>query len=91
MLTRLRFIKLAQSLGFTLDDVRVLLSLDDGRGCAAARQIGQHKLADAGQRLQTLRTLETYLQELVSRRSKTRHKVNCPVIDALTQSEAFAS
>ena len=37
-LTRLRFIKRAQSLGFTLDDVQALLSLDDGQGCAAARR-----------------------------------------------------
>ena len=36
-LTRLRFIKRAQSLGFALDDVQALLSLDDGRGCSAAR------------------------------------------------------
>ena len=56
-LTRLRFIKRAQSLGFTLDDVQALLSLDDGRGCSAARQIGEHKLADVRQRLQALRVL----------------------------------
>ena len=68
-LTRLRFIKRAQSLGFTLDDVQALLSLDDGQGCSAARQIGEQKLADVRQRLQALRVLEAALQELVSRGS----------------------
>lgn len=86
-LTRLRFIKRAQSLGFTLDDVQALLSLDDGRGCSAARQIGEHKLADVRQRLQALRVLEAALQDLVSRCSTIKRKVNCPLIEALMQSE----
>jgi MerR family transcriptional regulator, mercuric resistance operon regulatory protein len=90
-LTRLRFIKRAQSLGFTLDDVLALLSLDDGRGCSAARQIGEHKLADVRQRLQTLRVLEAALQDLVSRCSTTKRKVHCPLIEALMQSDENAS
>jgi len=84
-LTRLRFIKRAQSLGFTLDDVQALLSLDDGRGCSAAREIAEHKLVDIRQRLQALQVLEASLQELVSRCSTTRRRVTCPLIDALTQ------
>ena len=87
-LTRLRFIQRAQSLGFALDDVQALLSLDDGRGCSAARQIGEHKLADVRQRLQALRVLEAALQDLVSRCSTTKRKVNCPLIEALMQSDA---
>jgi MerR family mercuric resistance operon transcriptional regulator len=86
-LTRLRFIKRAQSLGFTLGDVQALLSLDDGRDCSAARQIGEHKLADVRQRLQALRVLEAALQDLVSRCSTTKRKVTCPLIEALMQSE----
>ena len=86
-LTRLRFIKRAQSLGFALDDVQALLSLDDGRACSAARQIGEHKLADMRQRIQALRVLEAALEDLVSRCSSTRGKVNCPLIEALMQLE----
>ena len=89
-LTRLRFIKRAQSLGFTLEDVQALLSLDDGQGCAAARRIGEHKLADVRQRLQALRVLEAALQELVSRCSASKRKVKCPLIEALMQSEERA-
>lgn len=86
-LTRLRFIKRSQSLGFSLDDVEALLSLDDGRDCSAAKAIGEHKLADVRQRLQTLRVLETQLQELVNRCSTSRRKVSCPLIDALMRSD----
>ena len=38
-LTRLRFIKRSQSLGFSLADVHALLSLDDGQRCSTARSI----------------------------------------------------
>ena len=90
-LTRLRFIRRAQSLGFTLDDVQALLSLDDGQGCSAARAIGEHKLADVRQRLQALRVLEVALSDLVSRCSTTKRKVNCPLIEALMQSDDRAT
>lgn len=90
-LTRLRFIKRAQSLGFTLDDVQALLSLDDGQGCSAARAIGEHKLADVRQRLQALWVLEMVLSDLVSRCSTTKRKVNCPLIEALMQSDDRAT
>lgn len=82
-LTRLRFIRRAQSLGFSLDDVQALLSLDDGQSCSAARRIGEHKLADVRQRLQALQALETALSELVGRCGTARRKVNCPLIAAL--------
>lgn len=89
-LTRLRFIKRAQSLGFTLDDVQGLLSLDDGSSCAAAREIGVHKLADVRGRLQDLRQLEASLADLVNRCSTARLKINCPLIDALMRSDGPA-
>jgi MerR family transcriptional regulator, mercuric resistance operon regulatory protein len=89
-LTRLRFIKRSQSLGFTLDDVQALLSLDDGQACSAARSIGEHKLADVRQRIQTLRALEDALQGLVSQCASTRRKVSCPLIDTLMRADAVA-
>ena len=90
-LTRLRFIKRAQSLGFTLDDVQSLLSLDDGRSCSAAREIGEHKLADVRQRLQALRVLKVELANLVNRCSTSKRKVNCPLIEALMQSDSLTT
>lgn len=82
-LTRLRFIKRAQSLGFSLDDVQALLSLDDGQACSAARKIGEHKLADVRQRLRSLRALEVALAALVDQCTTAKRKVACPLISAL--------
>src|SRR5438093_10053478 len=87
-LTRLRFIKRAQALGFSLDDIQALLSLDDGQACSAARAIGEHKLADVRQRLHDLRSLEQALDELVQRCSTSRGKLSCPLIEALMTASA---
>lgn len=40
---RVRFIKRAQALGFTLDEVVALLTLDAGRGCAETRALANRK------------------------------------------------
>jgi MerR family mercuric resistance operon transcriptional regulator len=82
-LTRLRFIKRSQSLGFSLDEVEALLSLHDGQTCSAARTIAEHRLADVRQRLQDLSLLEDVLATLVQRCSTSKGKVSCPLIDAL--------
>jgi MerR family mercuric resistance operon transcriptional regulator len=90
-LTRLRFIKRSQSLGFTLEDVQALLSLDDGRACTTARTIGELKLAEVRERIRTLRSLEEALEGLVVRCSSARGKVTCPLIDALMHADASES
>ena len=87
-LTRLRFIKRSQSLGFSLHDVKALLSLDDGQACSAARSIAEHKLADVRQRIQTMEALEAALQQLVSKCSTSKRKVSCPLIEALMKADA---
>lgn len=90
-LTRLRFIKRSQSLGFSLDDVRALLSLDEGQACSTARRIGEHKLADVRQRIQALQVLASALEDLVSQCSTSKRKVSCPLIEALMRSEEIGS
>lgn len=82
-LRRLRFIKRAQSLGFSLDDVQALLSLEDRQACSAARRIGEHKLLEVRQRIDALQTLEKALQELVTRCAAAPRTVSCPLIEAL--------
>ena len=90
MLTRLRFIKRSQSLGFSLDEVEVLLSLQDGHACNSARAIAEHKLVDVRQRIQDLSMLEATLATLVQRCSTSKGKVSCPLIDALMEDSELA-
>jgi len=80
---RVRFIKAAQRIGFTLDEVGQLLQLEDGTRCAQARQIGLGKLADVRQRLTDLQRMETVLSALVDRCASTRGHLRCPLIASL--------
>lgn len=48
---RVKFIKSAQRLEFSLDEIASLLALDDGAHCREARLLGQHKLDDVRERL----------------------------------------
>ena len=51
-LKRLRFIRRAKALGFTLEDIRGLLSLSDERSVARIKQAAEAKLADVDRRPQ---------------------------------------
>lgn len=80
---RLRFIKAAQKIGFSLDEIGSLLQLDDGSGCGQARKLATHKLEEVRARLDSLNRLERVLSELVGRCETTRGRVACPLIAAL--------
>lgn len=80
---RVRFIKSAQRLGFSLDEVAGLLVLDDGTRCAEARTLAEAKLADVQHKLADLRRIERVLKALIGQCSTRRGQVRCPLIGAL--------
>lgn len=82
-LARVRFIKSAQRLGFSLEEVGDLLKLEDGTRCGEARQLAEHKLADVRQKLTDLQRIESVLAALIARCSAVRGRVNCPLIGSL--------
>ncbi|UCH52520.1 MAG: Hg(II)-responsive transcriptional regulator [Pseudomonadota bacterium] len=86
-LARLRFIKTAQGLGFTLDEVAELIKLDDGMRCTEAHDIAQHKLTSVRARLRDLRRMEQALARLVRRCAAQRGAIRCPLIDTLQKAE----
>ena len=80
---RVRFVKSAQRLGFSLDEVAGLLTLDDGTHCDAARQLAEHKLADVRDRLADLRRIESVLVAVVLDCRASHGTVSCPLIAAM--------
>lgn len=82
-LGRLHFVKSAQRLGFTLEQVGELLRLQDGTHCDEARQMAERKLADVRQRLNDLQRIEQALAELVNRCACHKGDIACPLIEAL--------
>jgi len=80
---RLRFIKEAQALGFSLEEVADLLALEDGRHCRDAERLGSRKLAMVRERITQLRRVEKVLTTLVDQCHCNSGKVRCPLIAAL--------
>lgn len=84
---RVRFIKAAQRLGFSLDEAGQLLRLDDGAHCGDAAALAEAHLADVQERLRDLRGIERVLSMLVQACHTARGKVSCPLIATLQQAD----
>ncbi len=89
---RLRFIKQAQSLGFTLNEIRDLVSYQDKGGrarCRRVRDLLATKVAELDVKLTELRdfrrALSRYLQEC-ERALATSEDLECPVVEDLRRS-----
>ena len=82
---RVRFVKSAQRLGFSLDEVDGLLTLDDGAHCDEARQLAEHKLIDVRSKLADLLRIESVLATLVDDCCASHGTVSCPLIAALQE------
>lgn len=80
---RIHFIKSAQRLGFSLDEVAQLLKLEDGSHCGEAREQALQKLISVRAKLADLQQIERALSGLVERCSTTSEKICCPLIAAL--------
>lgn len=80
---RIRFIKQGQKLGFTLDEIAELLSLEDGRQCGEASTIAVRKLALIRERIEKLRMMEKALSGLVESCASNPDTISCPIIKAL--------
>lgn len=82
-LGRVRFIKSAQRLGFSLDEIAQLLELEDGTHCNEARGRAQQKLVEVRAKLADLQNMETVLADLVNRCRAARGNIRCPLIETL--------
>jgi MerR family transcriptional regulator, mercuric resistance operon regulatory protein len=82
---RLAFVRRARELGFTLDEVRVLLSLAvEGQGaCAEVRGLAAAHLADVRAKIADLRAMERALAEAVHQ-CDAGETPGCPLIAALS-------
>lgn len=80
---RVQFVKSAQRIGFSLDEVGHLLKLEDGTHCREAAELAALRLADVRSRLADLKRMEAALARLVTECRSVRGKVSCPLIAAL--------
>lgn len=77
---RLRFIKRAQTIGFSLDEIVELLQLNDTRDHLTARTLGLSKIADIETRIEQLNHIAEALRHLVNECQQGEMNVPCPII-----------
>ena len=90
-LVALRFIKSAQELGFTLDEIRELLEIrgDSSKACPKMRGLLQMKLTSVENKIASLRTLRAELKFALRKcedalgNSLTAASASCPALDEI--------
>ena len=80
---RVHFIKRAQVLGFTLDEIGSLLDLDEAHACAETRELAAHKLAVIESKLDDLKAMRKALRSLLRQCETGSAAGACPIIHAL--------
>jgi Hg(II)-responsive transcriptional regulator len=83
--TRIQFIKRAQELGFSLNEIVELLSLraETGDACADVRKRAEAKVADIERRMRDLQRMKDALTELVAACARGSVTRECPLLEAL--------
>lgn len=84
-LRKLKFIRAAQAIGFTLDDVKALLSTSGSTAstCRDVQALIEDRLEDVGQRLKDLRHVQRVLASSLDRCRQTEQVDCCHVIETL--------
>lgn len=80
---RIQFVRRAQELGFTLDEIASLLELEDGTDRTRIRTIASARLAQVRSRIADLQRMERSLGQLLTACERERQAVRCPIIAAL--------
>jgi len=82
---RIRFVRRAKELGFTLKEIKELLLLraSTSSRCADVRQRAQVKVEDIRQRIRDLQKMENALKRLMAACSGRGPVTECPILEAL--------
>jgi MerR family mercuric resistance operon transcriptional regulator len=84
---RLAFIRRAQEIGFTLDEVRDLIRIGESPNCRGARQIAARKLEVVRTRLRDLAKVRDALTGLIAQCDAGKDR-RCPIIENLAKPRA---
>lgn len=87
---RVRFIKRAQAMGFSLTEIAKLISLRAHRSCRATRELAAQKLALIDARIRELCTLREDLAGILTDCNANTEDSCCPMIDWLAERSARA-
>lgn len=82
-LERLRFIRAAQSIGFTLDDIRTLLQLDEKTSCSDVQKLIETRLQEIDTKLADITRVRETLADALDRCHKSN--TGCAVVADLNK------
>ena len=90
---RVQFIRHAQTVGFSLNEIRELLALrdDPGRSATEVKHLVHEKIADVDARIRSLERIRDDLQGLDKSCPGRGSTESCPILSALEQTEADES
>ena len=82
---RLQFIRHAKELGFTLNEIRELLTLrvDSKCNCDDVRMRAEDKIRDISQKIEHLQRIREVLNQLVSACKLRKQTTDCPILEAI--------
>ncbi len=83
LVSRIRFIKRAQELGFSLDEIASLLELQDGADRKSIRAIAGARAAQIEAKIADLQRMQQTIRHLLHECEHTRANVPCPIIEAI--------
>jgi MerR family copper efflux transcriptional regulator len=86
-LARLRFIRRAQGLGFTLKEIKQLLALSAQRDVERVKRSAQAKLLDVKSRIADLERVRDGLATLIAACPGHGKAADCPILRALNDEE----
>ena len=88
---RIRFVKRAQELGFTLKEIKELLSLraDPEMNSSQVKQQAKAKVAEVEKKIRDLRRIKEALTSLIASCGGNQPTANCPIMEAMRDDEAF--
>jgi MerR family mercuric resistance operon transcriptional regulator len=91
MVRRVRFIKRAQEIGFSLAEIRELLSLraDGRRERNEVRDLAHAKIADIEGKIRTLKAMKTALTRLTERCSGCGPASECQILESIDSEEVL--
>lgn len=86
----IRFIKRAQDVGFTLDEIEDLLGLrvGGGRKRAEVRALAEAKVRDVDEKLRRLQAMKGALERLVETCACQDSERECPILEALDDEQS---
>lgn len=79
-IARIRFIRRAQELGFTLEEVEDLLKLQDGTDRRTIRKIAAKRLEQIRHRIADLKRMERTLAHVLHQCERESGRPHCPII-----------